>query len=59
MEDHNTRIIVFGADTAQARTVAAELAKNAFQNVTFWAGTATDLIELLNRDSFRKERPEW
>ncbi len=59
MEDHNTRIIVFGADTAQARTVATELAKNAFQNVTFWAGTATDLIDLFNRDPIgKKERTE-
>jgi rhodanese-related sulfurtransferase len=48
MEDHNTRLIVFGATPAQARAVATEIAKNAFSNVTFWAGSADDLIELLN-----------
>jgi Na+-transporting methylmalonyl-CoA/oxaloacetate decarboxylase beta subunit len=47
MEDHNTRIIVFGSDGAQARAVATSLANNAFANVTFVAGSATDLIELL------------
>lgn len=35
MDDHNTRIIVFGADGAQARAVAAEIAANAFHNVSF------------------------
>jgi hypothetical protein len=36
MEDHNTRIVVFGQDGAQARAVADEIAKNAFHNVTFF-----------------------
>jgi rhodanese-related sulfurtransferase len=44
MEDHNTRVVVFGADTEQARTVAAELAKNAFHNVAFFDGTLHDLL---------------
>jgi len=35
MQDHNTRIIVFGKDGEQARIVAAEIAKNAFHNVAF------------------------
>jgi rhodanese-related sulfurtransferase len=39
MEDHNTRIIVFGADAEQARAVTAELAKNAFHNVAFFPET--------------------
>ncbi len=40
MEDHNTRIIVFGNDAAQARMVAEELAKKAaFHNVTYFEGT--------------------
>src|SRR5215211_6546678 len=43
MDDHNTRIIVFGKDAAQARTVAEELAKNAFHNVSFYGGALADL----------------
>ena len=44
MEDHNTRIVVFGTDAAQARAVTAELAKNAFHNVAYFPGTLDDLI---------------
>jgi rhodanese-related sulfurtransferase len=44
MEDHNTRIIVFGSDDAQARAVTAELAKNAFHNVAYFSGTLDDLV---------------
>jgi rhodanese-related sulfurtransferase len=44
MEDHNTRIIVFGSDAEQARAVAAELAKNAFHNVAFVDGALDDLV---------------
>lgn len=36
MEDHNTRIIVFGADGAQARFVAEALAREAFHNVAYF-----------------------
>ena len=43
MLDHNTRIIVFGESGAQARAVAASLAKNAFDNVTFFDGTVDQL----------------
>jgi rhodanese-related sulfurtransferase len=43
MEDHNTRIIVFGADAAQARAVTAELARNAFHNVAYFSGTLDEL----------------
>lgn len=46
MLDHNTRIIVFGNDETQAREVAAALAKNAFANVTFYAGSGDDLRTL-------------
>ena len=35
MEDHNTRIIVFGADAAEARAVAEAIAGEAFGNVSF------------------------
>ena len=38
MDDHNTRIIVFGATTAQARAVAEAIASEAFHNVSFFDG---------------------
>src|SRR6266705_2880415 len=38
MEDHNTRIIVFGRDGAQAKAVAEALAREAFHNVSYFAG---------------------
>ena len=37
MEDHNTRIIVFGADGADARAVAEAITGEAFHNVSFVA----------------------
>lgn len=36
MEDHNTRIIVFGATAEQAKAVAEAIAKEAFHNVSFF-----------------------
>jgi len=39
MEDHNTRIIVFGQDCNQASEVAEALAGEAFHNVAYFAGT--------------------
>jgi rhodanese-related sulfurtransferase len=44
MEDHNTRIVVFGASEEQARATTAEIAKNAFHNVSYYAGTLDDLV---------------
>lgn len=38
MNDHNTRIIVFGQDGKQAREVAEMIAKEAFHNVSFFDG---------------------
>ena len=38
MNDHNTRIIVFGRDEAQALAVAEALAREAFHNVAYFAG---------------------
>src|SRR4026207_1674624 len=38
MEDHNTRIVVFGRDEAQARAVAEALAREAFHNVSYFGG---------------------
>ncbi len=43
MEDHNTRIIVFGRDALQARAVAEALAREAFHNVAYFAGTFENL----------------
>ena len=39
MEDHNTRVIVVAADAVKARYVAEALAREAFHNVTYFAGT--------------------
>jgi rhodanese-related sulfurtransferase len=44
IEDHNTRIIVFGTDAEQARAATTEIAKNAFHNASFFAGTLDDLV---------------
>jgi len=38
MEDHNTRIIVVGADAAAARYVAEALTREAFHNVSYFPG---------------------
>ncbi len=37
MEDHNTRIIVFGANARNAQAVADAIAREAFHNVSFVA----------------------
>jgi len=44
MNDHNTRIIVFGSDREQARHVAEAIAREAFHNVAFFDGSYTDFI---------------
>ena len=38
MEDHNTRIVVFGRDEAQARGLAEAVAREAFHNVAYFPG---------------------
>lgn len=38
MEDHNTRIVVFGQDPVQARAVAEAIAQEAFHNVSYFDG---------------------
>lgn len=45
IEDHNTRIIVFGDDPQAVRSVADSLAKEAFHNVSFFAGTYAELAK--------------
>ena len=47
MEDHNTRIIVFGASAADARAVADAIAGEAFQNVSFVAEPLSDIRQAL------------
>jgi hypothetical protein len=47
MEDHNTRIICFGETGSQAKVLADEISKNAFHNVTFFAGTAEEFREAI------------
>ena len=39
MEDHNTRLIVFGRDEADARFVAEALTREAFHNVAYFRGS--------------------
>ena len=38
IEDHNTRIIVFGDDPQAVRSVTEAIAKEAFHDVAFFAG---------------------
>ena len=42
-EDHNTRIVVFGDSAEDARFVAEQIAREAFHNVAFFAGSWRDL----------------
>lgn len=44
MNDHNTRIVVFGSDRDQARHVAEAVVREAFHNVAFFDGSYTDFI---------------
>lgn len=47
MEDHNTRIIVFGKTSTQARAVAEAIAREAFHNVAYFVGTSDTLKSVL------------
>ncbi len=49
MEDHNTRIIVFAREGEQAREVAEAIVREAFHNVTYFAGTYVVLKESINK----------
>jgi rhodanese-related sulfurtransferase len=42
MEDHNTRVIVLGSEGATARYVAEAIAREAFHNVTYFAGSVDE-----------------
>jgi rhodanese-related sulfurtransferase len=43
MEDHHTRVVVVGSGEAQARALAEAVAKEAFDNVAYFAGDAATL----------------
>jgi rhodanese-related sulfurtransferase len=47
MEDHNTRLIVIGSETAAARYVAQAIAHEAFHNVVFFAGSFAEASMLV------------
>ena len=44
MNDHNTRIVVVGANAADARYVAEALAREAFHNVAFYSGSVSQAL---------------
>lgn len=47
MEDHNTRVVVFGTTVGEARSVAQEIVSHAFHNVTYFNGPAQLLTTTL------------
>ena len=47
MEDHNTRIIVFGINSTQAREVAEAITQEAFHNVSYFEGNFESLMKLV------------
>jgi rhodanese-related sulfurtransferase len=49
MEDHNTRIVVFGEDAGTARYVAEALAREAFHNVSYFSGSFPQAREALQQ----------
>jgi len=49
MEDHNTRIVVFGRAGEQARAVAEAIIGEAFHNVAFYGGTFESLRPLVKQ----------
>lgn len=46
MQDHNTRIIVFGKDGLQAKEVAEAITNEAFHNVSYFDGDFDSLMKL-------------
>lgn len=47
MEDHNTRIIVFGRTAQQAKAVAEAIAREAFHNVSYFDGSFSEFRSAL------------
>src|SRR5262245_26727611 len=56
MDDHHTRILVVGASAAQAQALAEGVAKDAFDNVSFFAGDPTDLERALRASVERRAK---
>jgi rhodanese-related sulfurtransferase len=57
-EDKGTRIVVFGADAQQAKVVAAEIAKKAYWNSSYFGGTLSNLRSVgLISGPFRGRQP--
>lgn len=48
MQDHNTRIIVFGTNSLQAKEVAEAITNEAFHNVSYFDGDFDSLMKLIN-----------
>jgi rhodanese-related sulfurtransferase len=49
MEDHNTRIVVFGRDAEQAKVVAQAIGREAFHNVCYFEGSLELLLSLVKK----------
>jgi rhodanese-related sulfurtransferase len=45
MEDHNTRIVVFGHEGAEAKAAAEAIAQEAFHNVAYFGGTFETVVQ--------------
>jgi rhodanese-related sulfurtransferase len=45
LKDKGTRVIVFGKDAAQARSVAAQVARKAYWNSSYYGGAFDDLMK--------------
>jgi len=56
MDDHHTRIIVVGASVAEAQTLAEGVAKDAFDNVSFFGGDPTALERALRESRERRAK---
>jgi hypothetical protein len=46
MTDHNTRIFVVAGNEVQARAAAEAIVRDAFHNVSFYAGSVLELTSL-------------
>jgi rhodanese-related sulfurtransferase len=49
MDDFNTRVVAFGRDGAQARSLAEGLAQNGFNNAKFYGNTFSTLMAALKK----------
>lgn len=58
MQDHNTRVVVFGDSVDEARSVAQELVSHAFHNVTYFNGPARLLATVLQAAGAGRHRDQ-